>query len=331
MRLVEEMGIKVGNGSPIHIDCSCAGSDILISHAHSDHAKLRSGQSYIMTPATKDLISSNSPKSAKIKTADFGKKIKLDSAEIFLRNSGHMLGSAQIEINDSVKTIAVSSDFKMQDSLVTTAAQPLKGDVLLIETTFGIPQFVFPPREKVYEEMARWSIENIQKGNYIVLAGYAIGKAQELTKFATDLLGETPIVHEKIFDNNRVYESHGVKFGEYLKLEHNLKDANILIMPPSLVNPHIFQAIGNATGKKVVSAIATGWNYQAGFTKSFPLSDHADFNQLVQYVKESKPKLVLTNHGYSHEFAGYVQRRIGIPARELSSKGQKTLAEFGEC
>jgi Cft2 family RNA processing exonuclease len=88
------------------------------------------------------------------------------------------------------------------------------------------------------------------------------------------------------------------------------------------------QALSFSIKKKVASAIATGWPYRSHYDKVFPLSDHADYNQLLEYVKEAKPKTVLTSHGFAKEFAHAVQRKLKIPARELDAKGQSILSEF---
>jgi len=160
-----------------------------------------------------------------------------------------------------------------------------------------------------------------------VLAGYAIGKAQELTAFVNEYLDIAPIVHEKIYENNKVYEKHNVKLGTYYKLDHNLNDSDILIMPPSLCNAPLLQAISFSVHKRVASAKATGWNYRSCFDSVFQLSDHADFNQLIEYIGLAEPKLVLTVHGFAREFANYVRRRFKIPARALQNEPQQSFLE----
>ena len=80
--------------------------------------------------------------------------------------------------------------------------------------------------------------------------------------------------------------------------------------------------------RSIFSAFATGWQNRGGYSKVFPLSDHADFSQLLEYVKTANPKNVFTVHGYAREFAHFVQRRLGISARPLEECAQKTLEEF---
>jgi len=138
----------------------------------------------------------------------------------------------------------------------------------------------------------------------------------------------TPLVHESIFRNNEVYKKHGIKLGDYIELNHNLNESSVLIMPPSLVDHNLLQVLSFSLHRKIFSGMATGWSYRNGFSEIFPLSDHADFSQLMQYAKESEPKLVVTMHGFERELAGYIQRRLGIAARPLGEKGQKTITEF---
>ncbi len=76
------------------------------------------------------------------------------------------------------------------------------------------------------------------------------------------------------------------------------------------------------------AALATGWFKRNSFCKIFPLSDHAGFNQLIRYVKESNPRLVLTHHGFAREFAATIKRKLGINARALEKFSQTSLAEF---
>ncbi|MEW6294998.1 MAG: MBL fold metallo-hydrolase RNA specificity domain-containing protein [Candidatus Diapherotrites archaeon] len=304
-----------------------AGKNVFITHAHSDHARINGHNNYFMSKETHSLLKTRKINSSRIKELEQKKKEALDNAKISLHHSGHILGSSQVMI-EAEKNYVVTSDFKLQDSLLFKGAEILPSDVLIIESTFGLPEYVFPEREAVYREITRWTKERIHKKNFVVLGGYSIGKAQELTRIVNEFLGEVPLVHETVFNSNKVYEENGVKLGPYLKLDHNLKESNVLIMPPQLISRDLVHALSISIGRKAEAAIATGWNYSFNGFKSFPLSDHSDFNQLMQYVKESNPKNVFTVHGFAEEFAHSVKRKLGINARPLSESAQCTLGEF---
>ena len=62
-------------------------------------------------------------------------------------------------------------------------------------------------------------------------------------------------------------------------------------------------------------AAVTGWamdpnaifRYQCD--AAFPLSDHADYPDLLRFVETVQPKRVLTLHGYAREFAATLRAR----------------------
>ncbi len=329
MEVFEEKGIRV-SGSDLIIDPS-AKSDagtVMISHAHADHVNFSNRNAVLCSPPTLSLIEQNYKKAKKANALRMGSKVPMGSFSLEVHNSGHILGAVQALLEGD-KTIAVTSDFKMQDSLIQKGAVPLHCDTLVIESTFGLPNYRFPERSEVYDKMASWVKKEIKKNNFVVLAGYSTGKAQELTAFCNAFLGIPPLVHSRIYENNKIYEEHGARLGEYFKLNHNLQDSSVLIMPPSLCSQHLFQALGYSLKRKVVSAKATGWNYRHHFDQVFPLSDHASFDQLLSYIEQAEPCSVLTMHGYANEFARSVKRRLGIPARPLESKNfQQSLPEF---
>ena len=325
MQIHSNKALFVGN-VPIDAKASCKAEKAVISHGHSDHVATNKVTEYICTPETEAIIRHRYSKEANFAPLKFDKKLSFGDSTISLHNSGHILGSAQVLV-EAAKTVAVTNDFKVQDSIIQKGALPLKCDILVLESTFGQPCYSFPKREEVYRQIGNFVKEKGKQG-FVVLAGYSLGKAQELTKVVNEYAGIAPLVHESVYGNNKVYESHGTKLGNFIKLDHNLNESSVLIMPPSLVNHNLLQVLEFSLHKKIFSGMATGWNFRNGFNEIFPLSDHADFQQLLDYTKQAEPKLVITMHGKERELASYVQRRLGIAARPLGEKGQKTISEY---
>ncbi len=325
MQIYANRGLFVGK-IPIDAKASCKEEKAFISHGHSDHVGLNKVTKYFCSKPTRDLLEGMGKGNGNVFGMDFGKGLALGGAKVSLHNSGHILGSAQVLV-EGEKTVAVTSDFKMQDSIIQKGATPLKSDILVMESTFGLPSYSFPEREEVYQQIGSFVKEKSKKG-FVVLAGYALGKAQELTKVVNEYAGITPLVHDRIYGNNKVYEANKVLLGDYIKLDHNLNDSPVLIMPPSLVNHNLLQVLEFSLHKRIFSGMATGWQFRNSFSTTFPLSDHADFSQSMAYIKEAEPKLVVTMHGFENELASYIQRRLGITARPLGKKGQKTIMEF---
>lgn len=295
-----------------------------LSHAHSDHVKLSKRTEFLATSETIDLVRSRFGE-ANFKSVSFNKKNKLDDFEFELKPNGHILGSAQAKIFSDGKDFVFSSDFRLQNSILFKGSEVLNADTLVLETTFGSPEYVFPSQGEVISEMISW-IEKSAKSGLVLLSGYSLGKAQELTRISNEA-GFTPVVHESIFELNDVYKKHGVKLGNYEKLDHNLKDFSVLIMPPQLVDRHLFATIEHFDKRKIFSALATGWDRRGAFDKIFKLSNHADFNDLIEYVKASNPKLVLTDHGFCEDFARKLNK-LGFNAKALKHHHQQLMNEF---
>jgi len=301
--------------------------NFIITHAHSDHAKVSASKekTFFMTPETKKLIQTRNSKKFNCSEVFFKKKFSLEDKDFRFIHSGHILGSSQIEVNGG--EVVLTSDFKLSNSILFNKAEILQAETLVIESTYGLPQYTFPERKKVYEQIEKWGKQELKENNLLVLGGYSIGKAQELTKISNTLLNETPLVHEAILKPNQVYAESGVKLGKFELLNHNLKEFNVLIMPPHFLNPNLVKALEISSGRTVSTGIFSGWNGFFG-SKSFPLSDHADFNQLLKYVKDSGAKNVLTCHGFSKEFAASIRRKLGVNARPLNEDSQSSLLDF---
>jgi Cft2 family RNA processing exonuclease len=296
----------------------------LLSHAHADHVKLSKKTEFFATPETIDLVRQRFG-DANFSKSPFGKKHDFDDFSLTLKENGHMLGSSAAKIISDGKEFVFTSDFRLQDSLLFSGLAPENCEALVLETTFGSPEYVFPKQEDVVNSMVSWITKNAKDG-LVLLSGYSVGKAQELTRISNEA-GFVPIVHDSIFSANEVYKKHGVKLGEYLKLEHNLRDASVLIMPPQLVDRHLFATIEHFDKRKIHSALATGWTHRGAFDTIFPLSNHSDFNDLVEFVKLSNPKLILTDHGFCEEFARKLNK-LGFNAKPLKNHKQKLLNEY---
>jgi Cft2 family RNA processing exonuclease len=298
--------------------------NVLLSHAHADHVKLSKKSTFFATQQTIDLVKKRFGE-AEFVPLEFNKTKKFDGFDLGLLPNGHLLGSAQALLSGDGKDFVFTSDFRLQDSLLFSGAVPQQCETLVLETTFGSPKYVFPKQSEVVSDMVSWIKDKSKKG-LVLLSGYSLGKAQELTKISNEA-GAEPIVHDSIFELNNIYEKHGVKLGKYVKLDHNLKDSSVLIMPPQLVDKHLFATLEHFDKRKLFSALATGWEFPGAFDKIFPLSNHADYNDLLEYVRLSDPKLILTDHGFCEEFARKLNK-VGYNAKPLKQHKQKLISEY---
>ncbi|MBI5553369.1 MAG: hypothetical protein HY917_01375 [Candidatus Diapherotrites archaeon] len=298
--------------------------DVLVTHAHSDHAQPRKANRYFMTPATAALLGKRLD-GMSVEVKGFGESFSVNGLKARFLHSGHILGSAQVELVGDARVV-VSSDVLGGSPLLVPPLEVPECDVLVVESTFGKPEYVFPSRSQVYEDLIRWVHEVNAAGKVAVLAGHALGKAQELTFLVSNLCGEVPFVSREIFHFNSVYESQGVRLGEYVLLDADCAHARVIIVQLPLLNESLLDLVRERTGRPAVAAVASGWRNPR--YRHFVLSDHADFNGLMELVRASGAQKVFTYHGFDAELAFHLRQRLGILARPLAEAEQTDLGAF---
>ena len=134
------------------------------------------------------------------------------------------------------------------------------------------------------------------------------------------------MLHGTVHRLTRIYEQFGQCFPKYERYEAGSARGKVLVCPPNVTNSAMLRNLG-----KVRTAILTGWavdsncRYRYRCDAAFPLSDHADFPDLVEFVKQVRPKKVYTLHGFAADFAQHL-RQLGFEAHSLSQNEQFALA-----
>jgi Cft2 family RNA processing exonuclease len=299
------------------------------SHSHHDHiVGLNLRAENHMTFGTQDiLLFRENNGSGRFQPFNYGEKKRVGEIEIIAHNAGHILGSAQFEVRSPNTTVVYTGDINYRNMLTTKAAEVIPCDVLILETTYGSPNYVFPSFGETCVEIVNWTLGRITAGDIPIFQVYSTGKAQEIIKIFNDLTKIPVLVHPTVAKVNQAYEKNGIKLiYERSNSEEGkelLRSKKCVFIVPIYYKTFPTQSYSRAT--------ATGWVLKYGsskFSGAFPLSGHADFRQLVDYVKQVKPKQVLTIHGNQDYFAKYLSRKLGMKARPITSVEQKPLQEY---
>lgn len=301
-------------------------SRVLVSHAHSDHTRgfghKGTKQSTIETREIHSAL--NSHKVSNFKPIDLNHKVTIDDIEVKALNAGHMLGSAQYLLHTPSTSILYTGDINCVDTLTTKAAQPHKCDVLVIEATYGSPFYHFPSRETIYAGVVEWAVEMIKQGCIPCLHVYAAGKAQEIVRLF-NLYTHLPVIVNPVLDGvNTAYRKGGHAL-EWMT-STSTDGSEILEKNPCVyvTTPNDRRSIGRKTGR----AYATGWALSlGGRTAAFPLSSHADFEQLMSFVKACEPEKVYIFTGFAEELGRSIKSELGLEASGLPAINQRTLFE----
>jgi len=298
-----------------------------VSHAHSDH--IAPHEEIIVSERTARLMQSRLPRPRTEHVLPFDEKRTVRGLNLMLLPAGHIFGSAQCLLFIDDETLLYTGDFKLRPGKSAEQIEWRQADTLIMETTFGLPRYRFPPTEQVIEQVVTFCRETIDDHEVPVLLGYSLGKAQEIL-CSLDGAGLTPMLHGSVYQMTRIYEQFGQSFCKYVRYNANDVAGKVLICPPSVNRSHMLEKIRH---KRV--AMITGWAvdpdavYRYQVNAAFALSDHADYNDLVRYVDLVQPKRVLTLHGFAAEFARDLRER-GMEAWALTEENQMELS-FGSA
>jgi putative mRNA 3-end processing factor len=324
--------VNVGRSSRLLFDPTLGrrlGEDwnVFITHAHSDHTYgFATSAKKHSTPETLHIYESLSKRTVKNdRTVRIGESIQFDDTEVRLLDAGHMLGSCQFQLITPEFTALYTGDINCVNTLTTKAAQHAKCDFLIIEATYGHPSYVFPRRDTINADIIRWTMTEIKEGKLPTFQVYSSGKPQEIVRLF-NVYTKIPVVCAPgISRANSVHNENGFRL-EYLDSstadgKHALKERGCV---------YVTTTRGDHVPRNASRAVATGWALREAFRSftAFPLSSHADYNQLMQFVAAVNPKAVYVFTGYIDVLSAQIERKLGIKAGPLPVRAQTKLVDF---
>ncbi|GGE34684.1 ligase-associated DNA damage response exonuclease [Psychroflexus planctonicus] len=299
----------------VYIDAWKPVDKVIISHGHADHS--RWGHQKYITHHDNVPIVKHRLGEVNIESKAYGESFTINNVKFSLHPAGHIIGSAQVRVEHKGEVWVFSGDYKDEADGVCTPFEAVPCHTFITECTFGLPAFKWKPQAEVFEEINQWWKQNQADGRTSVLFGYSLGKAQRLLKHLNPEIGKI-YTHGAIENMTEVLRSL-VDFPpthlitrETTKVELN---GNLVLAPPS--------AHGGTWIRKMtpyVTASASGWMTFRGarrrraIDKGFVLSDHCDWNGLINSIKATGCEKVICTHGYTDIFAKYL-RELGYDAR----------------
>jgi len=304
----------------------------IITHAHSDHARPGS-KSYLCHRDSLPLLELRLGPNA-YQTVEWNEPIFINGVKVSLHPAGHIIGSAQVRLEYQGEVWVVSGDYKTENDGISGAFEPLKCDVFITESTFGLPIYNWKPQEEIFRSIQDWILKNHAEGKTSVLMAYSLGKAQRLLS-CVESTGLPVFLHGAVYNVHQALISAGHKLPAVQRVQPDMpKDifkGNVVIAPGSADNsPWMKRFATYSTG------VCSGWMQVRGNVRrrnadaGFALSDHADWNGLLQAVKATGAKKVFVTHGFQAAFSRYLTE-TGIEAAEVKTEyGQEDEADTTE-
>ncbi|MGB9180350.1 MAG: MBL fold metallo-hydrolase [Pyrinomonadaceae bacterium] len=287
----------------------------VISHGHSDH--IASHASIVATPETARIFRHRCG-DTQMETLRYGERKSYGRYALTFFPAGHCLGSAQVLVEADGERLVYTGDIKLRPNVTAENAVIVPCDTLVMESTFGDPLYRFPPDVVTNERLYAAVDRALSDDRVPVVLAYALGKGQE----ALELLLRRDYrvtLHGSVWNVSEIYRELGVKFsGPYEKYDREHLRGRVLITPPGCRKQPM---ITNIERRYLI--MLTGWalNKSAPYMYRnvdliLPLSDHADFDELVHLARASQAQRIITMHG-EPKFAAHL-RELGLNAEHLA-------------
>ncbi len=295
----------------------------LITHAHMDHFTFGCDE-YISTYETSKILKERVGNAINIKTYDYGKEFKINGINISFHPSGHILGSSQIKFNFGGETWLITGDFKRQKDYTCKEYEKVKTDYLISESTFGLPIFKWEEAQKTAGDISKWVDSSPDKTS--ILFCYSLGKAQRLlNEISKSNFKNNIYTHNSINNMNNCYKKLGINIVNTEKFDktQNLDKfkGSLILLPPALHKGSYLKKF-----KNIQTGFASGWmairalRKRSGYDKGFVISDHADWEAILNTVKESEAKNVFFHHGDSDALSRYLNEKSSINVLNFESR-----------
>jgi putative mRNA 3-end processing factor len=293
----------------------------IITHAHSDHARVGS-RYYLCHTQCKPLLQMRLGEN-NYQTAEWGEKIVMNEVQLSLHPAGHMIGSSQVRIECNGELWVVSGDYKIEDDGISGKFEPVKCHTFITESTFGLPIYNWKPQQEIFQNIRDWVCRNKESGKTSVFIAYSLGKAQRLLQCLPET-GLPIYVHGAVWNAHQTLIRSGFALPDVNRITYDTAKesylGNIIIAPPGAEGSPWMKrfypyAVGICSGWMQVRGTVRRKNADAGFA----LSDHADWKGLLQAVKETGAQKVFVTHGYQAVFSRYLNE-IGVAAAEVKTE-----------
>ncbi|MFI4876712.1 MAG: MBL fold metallo-hydrolase RNA specificity domain-containing protein, partial [Blastopirellula sp. JB062] len=214
-----------------------------------------------------------------------------------LFSAGHVLGSAMLLAEHEGETMLYTGDYRLGKSYTAAQAELPAADVLVMECTFGDPFYRLPPRADTIACFIEQIKRAFRQGATPIVHAYVLGKAQEVTKILTQH-GVRVQQQQDVHAISQIYEKCGCDLGEYELYDGRPKPGHAIVSPPRTQRGCDVRGVVHAQRFAM-----TGWGWNPRLAARYrcdhvvPLSDHADYAELLETIEQVAPRRIYCTHG----------------------------------
>lgn len=297
----------------------------LITHGHGDHARRGHG-AVLATSETIDImrVRYGADCAGRFESVALGTSIDLGGVRVSYHPAGHILGSAQILLEWNGTRAVVSGDYKRAADPTCLPFEVVPCDLFVTEATFALPVFRHEPADAEARRLLASLREQPQRTH--LLGVYGLGKCQRMIRLIRDSGYDEPIhLHGAMVALCELYQNLGIDLGALSPVsaapaKHNFA-GQLVMCPPSAIADRWSRRFADP-----VTAFASGWMRvkgrarQRGVELPLVVSDHADWPELIDTIRDTGANEIWVTHGREDALV-YQLGQMGLEARALSLVG----------
>ena len=293
----------------------------VVTHAHGDHLAWGCG-AYLVSDEGRGVTRERLGQYAdRVETVAWGEPRTINGVRVSLHPAGHILGSAQIRLEHGGEVWVVSGDYKTAPDPTCTPWEPVRCDLFVTESTFGLPVYRWPDERRVVAAINAWWARNAADGVVSLLFGYALGKAQRLLAGLDPSIGPI-LLHGAVVRMTELYREAGIALppARHATVARGESAGAIVIAPPNAEDSAWARRFGRTAG-----AFASGWmavrgaRRRRGVATGFTLSDHVDWPALLAAIDATGAERVWVTHGFTGPVVRWLTER-GLDARAIPTR-----------
>lgn len=296
------------------------------THIHMDHMSdfttSKGFQQILVTTPTRDLLiaefNGDLAYRENVQAIPTQKKVRLQDCEILLLDNSHMLGSAQVAVTlPNGTACGYSGDFSWP------LDHTIKVDELVVDTTYGSPESV----RKFTQEQANEQLIDLVAARLKVGPVFLKAHRGTLQRALQCLDGEVRcpvLVSPREFSEIEVYKRYG--YSHIQVISTHSPEGKMVRREDRYIRVHGSRDSLPSNPDKGTNIILSAFMSRGDdpitqySENSFAvaLSDHADYNGTIEYVRATGAKRVVTDNtrgGHAVELALALRRELEIDAR----------------
>jgi putative mRNA 3-end processing factor len=236
----------------------------------------------------------------------YGQEFKLGEVSLSFHSAGHILGSAQVRMAFRDEVWVMSGDYKRGADASCAPFELVPCDTFVSEATFALPIYHWQSGAHCAREIYEWWQSDRSRPS--LLFCYALGKSQRVLAELAAFTHDQVYLHGAVASLTEIYRESGVVMLPTVRVSeappnYDFK-GDLILAPPSAHRSPWMKRF-----KEPQTAFASGWmqvrgaRRRRGYEKGFVLSDHADWNELRQTIRETGARRIFLTHGRSDALA----------------------------